>query len=70
MMPVTDKVISGMGWCLLCSDRLKVLEWLPILPFSMQQDYFIHGQKLTTKSDASILELPFAVQTFVEQKQS
>ena len=33
MMPGTDKVISGIGWYLLCSEGGT--EWLPILSLSM-----------------------------------
>ena len=33
MMPVTDIVISGIGWYLLCSEGGT--EWLPILSLSM-----------------------------------
>ena len=33
MMPGTDKVISGIGWYLLCSEGGT--EWLPILSVSM-----------------------------------
>ena len=33
MMPGTDRVISGIGWYLLCSEGGT--EWLPILSLSM-----------------------------------